>query len=90
MNKKELIVEISQMSGLSKATSEKALSSALDAIADSLKKGSAVTLIGFGSFSLSKRNARNGRNPRTGETMRITEKMAIRFKAGKKLDDTVN
>jgi len=90
LNKKELIERIAEGTGLNKTTSEKVLNGTLDAITESLQKGSAVTLVGFGSFSVSKRNGRNGRNPRTGEIINIPEKMTARFKAGKHLNDILN
>jgi DNA-binding protein HU-beta len=90
LNKKELIDEISDKAGLNKATSAKALNGTLDAIADSLKRGFAVTLIGFRSFSISTRKAKQGRNPQTGTVMNIPEKKVAKFKAGKALEQNVN
>lgn len=90
MNKKELIESIAEGTGLNKTTSEKVLNGTLDAITGSLKEGSAVTLVGFGSFSISKRNGRKGRNPQSGKEIDIPEKMVVRFKTGKPLNDSVN
>lgn len=90
LNKKELIDVICEKAGLNKATSAKALNGTLDAIADSLKKGSSVTLIGFGSFSISTRKAKQGRNPQTGTAINIPEKKVAKFKAGKALEQKVN
>ncbi|MDA3882697.1 MAG: HU family DNA-binding protein [Bacteroidales bacterium] len=90
MNKAELIDQIASQSGLSKADSKKALDALTGAITGSLKKGDKISLVGFGSFSKSKRSARTGRNPQTGKTISIPAKNVIKFKAGKDLSDTVN
>jgi DNA-binding protein HU-beta len=82
MNKGELITAIAAKSGLSKAASEKALNSMISAITGSLKKGNRVGLVGFGSFSVSKRAARKGRNPQTGKEITIAAKKVVKFKPG--------
>jgi DNA-binding protein HU-beta len=90
MNKKELIESIAGAADISKAAAEKALNGTLAAIAESLNKGDKVTLVGFGTFSVSKRDARNGRNPQTGNTIEIPAKNVVKFKAGSKLSAAVN
>jgi DNA-binding protein HU-beta len=89
MNKEELVAAIAKKAGLSKKDAEGALKSALDAIKDALKKGSKVTLTGFGTFMASKRAARKGVNPQTGATINIPARTVPRFKAGKGLKDAV-
>lgn len=89
MNKGELIEKVAKNSGLSKTDAEKALASILDAIAEAVATGEKVTLIGFGTFSVSERAAREGRNPQTGETMQISAKKSVKFKAGSKLLEAV-
>lgn len=90
MNKKELIDSIAEAADISKGAAEKALNGTLAAIADTLKKGDKVTLVGFGTFSVSKREARNGRNPRTNEVIEIPAKNVAKFKAGSKLSEVIN
>ena len=90
MNKKELIESIASAADISKASAEKALNGTLTAIAETLKKGDKVTLVGFGTFSVSKREARQGRNPQTGATIKIPAKNVAKFKAGSKLSETIN
>jgi len=90
MNKKDLIENIADGADISKATAEKALNGILTAIADTLKKGDKVTLIGFGTFSVSKRKARKGRNPQTGKTINIPAKNVAKFKAGSALSGVIN
>ena len=90
MNKKELIESISGAADISKAAAEKALNGTLAAIAEALKKGDKVTLVGFGTFSVSKREARQGRNPQTGKAIKIPGKKVAKFKAGSKLSEAVN
>ncbi len=85
MNKGELISAIADKSGLSKATSEKALNAMISAVKTSLKKGQRVGLVGFGSFNVVKRAARNGRNPQTGKAIKIAAKKVVKFKPGAKL-----
>jgi DNA-binding protein HU-beta len=90
MNKAELIDAIADSSDLSKASAARALDSAIDSITKALKKGDTVTLVGFGTFSVRKRAARTGRNPRTGETIKIKASKVPGFKAGKALKDAIN
>ena len=90
MNKGDLINKIADQADLSKSQAEDALNAALNAISDSLKDDDSVTIVGFGTFSISRREARQGRNPRTGETIQIAAKNSVKFKAGKKLNDAVN
>ena len=90
MNKSELIEAIAKSADLSKAAAEKALDGALNAIKGALKKGSSVTLVGFGTFKVGKRAARTGRNPRTGEAIKIKAARVPKFSAGKALKDAVN
>ena len=90
MNKQDLISAVADNSGLTKADASKAVEGVFDAITSALKKGDEVRLVGFGTFSVSKRKASTGRNPRTGETMMIKASTQPKFKAGKGLKDAVN
>ncbi|HHU57851.1 MAG TPA: HU family DNA-binding protein [Bacteroidales bacterium] len=90
MNKAQLIDAIAAESSLSKADAKKALDAFLTVTGDALKKGDRVTLVGFGSFSVSERSARTGRNPQTGKEITIPAKKVIKFKAGSELTDAVN
>jgi len=90
MNKAELIDAIASESSLSKADAKKALESTLDVISKSLKKGEKVSLVGFGSFSVSKRAERVGRNPQTGAEIKIAAKSVVKFKSGAELNEKVN
>lgn len=90
MNKTELVAAIAEQTELSKKDAEKALKAFTDIVADELKKGEKVQLVGFGTFEVSERAAREGRNPQTGETMKIAASKAPKFKAGKALKDMVN
>ncbi len=90
MNKSDLIDAIAESAGLSKADAGRALDAAVDAITGALKKGQSVSLVGFGTFSVRDRAARTGRNPRTGETIKIAASKNPAFKAGKALKDAVN
>ena len=90
MNKSELIEAIAKSADISKAAAEKALDGTLNAIKATLKKGSSVTLVGFGTFKVGKRAARIGRNPRTGEAIKIKAARVPKFSAGKALKDAVN
>ena len=85
MNKAELVSKISDDSGISRSQANAALNSFIDTVTKTLKSGNKVTLLGFGTFSVSKRNARTGRNPQTGATIKIKAKKVARFKAGKEL-----
>lgn len=90
MNKQELISTVADLSGLGKGDAGKAVDAVFEAITNSLKKGDEVRLVGFGTFSTSKRKASTGRNPRTGEEMKIPASTQAKFKAGKGLKDAVN
>ena len=87
MNKMELVAEIAEKAGLSKKDSEAAVKAFIDAVSESLKKGDKVQLVGFGTFEVSERPARTGRNPQTGETIEIAASRTPKFKAGKALKD---
>lgn len=90
MNKTDLIENIAEDAGISKADAKKALESVLNSIENTLSKGDRVSLVGFGSFSVSKRAAREGRNPQTGKTIKIAAKKVVKFKAGSDLQKAVN
>lgn len=90
MNKAELIEAMASKAELSKADAKKALDAFVDATSDELKSGGRVALVGFGSFSISERAARKGRNPQTGKEINIAAKKVVKFKAGAELADTVN
>jgi len=90
MNKYELINEIAESAGLTKAAAGRAIDATTAAITAALKKGDAVTLVGFGTFKVSQRAARTGRNPRTGAELKIAARKAPAFSAGKTLKDAVN
>lgn len=90
MNKGDLINKIAESAGITKAQAGDALNAVLDGIGDALKGGDKVTLIGFGTFSVSKREARTGRNPQTGASIKIKAKKVVKFKPGKELSDSVN
>jgi len=85
MNKAELINKIADDAGITKTQANASLDSFIDAVTKSLKSGGKVTLVGFGTFTVSKRAARNGRNPQTGEVIKIKARKVARFKAGKEL-----
>lgn len=85
MNKAELIAKISEDAGITKTQANSALDSFVEAVTKTLKKKDKVTLVGFGTFSVSERSARNGRNPQTGEVIKIKKRNVARFKAGKEL-----
>ncbi|MBP5318195.1 MAG: HU family DNA-binding protein [Paludibacteraceae bacterium] len=89
MNKSELVSAIAAKSGLSKVDSAKALNGMMEAIKGALKKGDKVALVGFGTFSVSKRSARQGINPATQKTITIAAKKVVKFKAGADLADEV-
>lgn len=89
MNKGELIEKMAADAGISKAQAKTALSSFTDAVGSTLSSGGRVSLVGFGSFSVSKRNAREGRNPQTGATIQIPAKNIAKFKAGSDLNDKI-
>ena len=90
MNRVELIAAVAQAANLSKKDAEAALKAFTDVVAEELKNGGKVQLVGFGTFEVGERTAREGRNPKTGETMTIAASKAPKFKAGKALKDAVN
>lgn len=90
MNKSELIDAIAKDADMSKAAAGRALDAAVSAVKGALKKGDMVTLVGFGTFYVGKRAERNGRNPRTGATIKIKSAQSPKFRAGKALKDAVN
>lgn len=90
MSKAELVEYIARESGISKAAANKALASFIDGITKSLCRDQSVTLVGFGTFSVSERQARKGRNPRTGKPIQIAASKTARFKVGKSLKEAVN
>jgi DNA-binding protein HU-beta len=90
VNKSDLIDAIAKSSDISKAAAGRALDATVDTIKKALKKGDTVSLVGFGTFKVGKRAARNGRNPRTGATIKIKAAKVPKFSAGKGLKDAVN
>ena len=90
MNKQDLIAKIVKDTGVSKRLASKMVATTLAAIVKSLKKGNAVTLVGFGTFKTTIRRARKGRNPLTGGAIRIPRRKAVRFSAGKSLKTEIN
>ncbi|MEL6358889.1 MAG: HU family DNA-binding protein [Bacteroidota bacterium] len=90
MNKGDLVSKIQANAGLTKAQAEDALSAVLDSITHALKDKESVSLVGFGTFSVNERPARQGRNPSTGATIQIAAKSVVKFKPGKNLAETVN
>ena len=90
MNKTELVAAVADQAGLSKKDAEKALKAFTDVVAEELKKGGKVQLVGFGTFEVSQRAAREGRNPQSGAVMKIAASKAPKFKAGKALKDLLN
>ena len=90
MNKTELIAAIAEKTELSKKDAERALKAFTEVVEEELKKGEKVQLVGFGTFEVSKRAAREGRNPQTGESMTIEASNTPKFKAGKALKDSIN
>lgn len=89
MNKAELIDKISKDSGITKTQANEALDSFMNAVVTTLKKGDRVTLVGFGTFSVSERAARNGRNPQTGAVIKIKARKVPKFKAGKEFSTRI-
>ncbi len=85
MNKAELIAKMADDAGVTKTQANASLDSFVEAVTKTLKSGNKVTLVGFGTFSVTKRAARNGRNPQTGATIKIKAKKVAKFKAGKEL-----
>lgn len=90
MNKTELVAAMAEQTSLSKKDAEAALKAFIDVVSEELKKGEKVQLVGFGTFEVSERAAREGRNPQTGETMEIKASKTPKFKAGKALKDMMN
>jgi DNA-binding protein HU-beta len=90
VNKNELVDAVASAANLKKSEATKAVDAVFDSITGSLKKGDEVRLVGFGTFTVSKRNASEGRNPRTGEKIQIAASKQPKFKAGKGLKDAVN
>ena len=90
MNKQELIAAVAETTGLGRSDASRAVEGVFDTITSALKRGDEVRLVGFGTFSCSKRKASTGRNPRTGEPMQIKESTQPKFKAGKGLKDSVS
>ncbi len=89
MTKADLVEKIAGTASLTKAAAEKALNAFLDAVQDALKKEGKLTLTGFGTFAVEKRQERKGRNPRTGAVIQIPASKVVKFRAGKKLKDSV-
>ena len=89
MNKGDLIDKMASDANITKAQAQEALDSFINATSDSLKNGDKLTLVGFGTFSVSNRKARKGRNPQTGQEINIPAKKVVKFKAGKELSSTV-
>ena len=90
MNKTELVAAVAEQADISKKDAEKVLKAFVDVVTEEMKKGEKVQLVGFGTFEVSERAAREGRNPQTGKTMKIEACKAPKFKAGKALKDAVN
>lgn len=90
MNKAELVAAIAEKTELSKKDSEKALKAFVDVVTEELTKGEKIQLVGFGTFEVAERAAREGRNPQTGKTMTIPASKSPKFKAGKALKDVIN
>ncbi len=90
MNKSDLIESMATNAGISKAAAGKALDAMMKSITGELMTGGRVSLVGFGSFSVSERAARDGRNPQTGATIKIPARKVVKFKAGSELKDSVN
>ncbi len=90
MNKTELVAAMAEASGVSKKDAEAVLKAFTDVVSAELKKGGKIALVGFGTFEVSERAAREGRNPLTGESMKIAASKAPKFKAGKALKDMIN
>ena len=90
MNKSELIDHIAQQADMSKAAASRALEAAIDAITDALKNGDSVSLVGFGTFVATEREARTGRTPRTGDAIKIDRAKVPKFRPGKALKDALN
>ncbi len=90
MNKAELVAKMAEISELPKVTVEKALNAFMEAVTEALKEGDKVTLVGFGTFIVSQRAERMGRNPRTGEQIKIPSRKMVKFKPGSKLQEAIS
>jgi DNA-binding protein HU-beta len=90
MNKGDLVNKVAESANLTKAQASTVVNTIFDSISDALKSGDKATLIGFGTFSVSRREARTGRNPQTGASINIPAKNVVKFKPGKELTETVN
>jgi DNA-binding protein HU-beta len=90
MNKGDLVNKVAESANLTKAQASTVVNTIFDSISDALKSGDKATLIGFGTFSVSHREARTGRNPQTGKSINIPAKNVVKFKPGKELTETVN
>jgi DNA-binding protein HU-beta len=90
MNKADLVNSISEKTGLTKSKTNEVVDAFVSSITESLKSGEKVTLVGFGTFATTKKEARKGRNPKTGETIEIQSKTVAKFKAGSELSKSVN
>lgn len=90
MNKTELVAKMSEVSGLNKKDAEKALKAFLNTVQEELKKGENIQLVGFGTFEVSERAAREGKNPKSGEPLTIPAHKSVRFRVGKAMKDCVN
>ena len=89
MNKGQVVDHMAKSSGIFKSAADKALNGFMEAVTEALKAGEKVTLVGFGTFSVTERKARTGRNPRTGNPMEIPAKKVVKFKPGTKLSESV-
>ncbi len=89
MNKAQLVEKMAASAGISKNAAERALNGFMEAVTEALKQGDKVTLIGFGTFSVAQRKARQGRNPQTGEVIEIPAKKIVKFKPGSRLSESV-
>ncbi|MFN7570666.1 MAG: HU family DNA-binding protein [Betaproteobacteria bacterium] len=90
MNKQDLIEHVAKQADISKAAAGRALDALVGGVRTSLKKGNAVTIVGFGTFAVGRRSARTGRNPRTGAAVKIPASKVVKFRAGKALKDSIN
>jgi DNA-binding protein HU-beta len=89
MTKADLVAKIAANAGLTRANAEKAVTGLVSVVADALAKGEKITLVGFGTFEVAKRSAREGRNPRTGAALKIPASKTVKFRVGSKLKDAV-
>ena len=90
MNRQALIGKVAKDAGITRSAATTAVDSFIEGVVSSLKRGQRVTLVGFGTFGITKRKARTGRNPQTGDTIKIKAKKAVKFKMGKELDRQMN